>query len=125
MTSPLAKDLFQRMIGQSGSAISPPLRSLAEAEKANEKVIAGLKLAAGDEIRSLRERSAQELLEVAGRQDPQGLPVEGPIVDGWAIPRAPEEVFAAGQQAPVALLIGTTTREFGMQAPPDEVRKFI
>ncbi len=125
MASPLAKDLFQRVIAESGSPLNAPLRSLAEAEQENEKLVASLKPPAGDELKYLRERSGQELLEAVGKQDPQGLPIEGPIVDGWVLPRVPAEIFAAGQQAPVGLLIGTTTREFGMAAPTDEVRKFI
>ena len=42
MTSPLSKDLFQRAIAQSGSALMPPMPSLAEAEQAGEKVAATL-----------------------------------------------------------------------------------
>ena len=125
MASPLAKDLFHRVIAESGSPLNAPLRSLSAAEEENEKLLTGLKLTAGDELKDLRERSVRELLEAAGKQDPQGLPIEGPIIDGWVLPRSPAEVFAAGQQAPVALLFGTTTREFGMAAPADAVRKFI
>ncbi len=95
------------------------------AEQENEKLAATLKLPAGDELKELRERSVRELLEAVGKQDPQGIPIESPIIDGWVLPRSPVEVFAAGQQAPVGLLFGTTTREFGMAAPADAVRKFI
>lgn len=125
MASPLTKDLFQRVIAESGSPFNFLPRSLAEAEHANEKLAASLKAPVGDELKYLRERSVQELLEVAQKQDSQGIPVQSPIIDGWVLPRSPAEVFAAGQQAPVALLIGTTTREFGMAGSPDEVRKFI
>lgn len=123
--SPLGKGLFQRLIQQSGSSLGPPLGSLADAEKANEKLIAILDPPADDPIKFLRERSVQELLSAAGKQDPQAPPIEGPILDGWVLPRPPAEVLASGQQAPVTLLIGTTTREFGMDAPPDAVRNFI
>jgi para-nitrobenzyl esterase len=125
MASPLAKDLFRRVIAESGSPLGAPLRSLAEAEQENEKLLANLKLPTYDKLKYLRERSIPELLEAVGKQDPQGLPIEGPIIDGWVLPRSPVEIFTAGQQAPVALLIGTTTREFGMAAPADAVRKFI
>src|SRR5258708_25716965 len=111
MASPLAKDLFQRVIAESGSPLNAPLRALAEAEHENEKLVASLKPPAGDELKYLRERSVQELLEVVGKQDPQGIPIESPIIDCWVLPRSPAEIFAVGQQAPVALLIGTTTRE--------------
>ncbi len=125
MASPLAKDLFQRVIAESGSPFNFLPRSLAEAEHENEKLVASLKPPAGDELKNLRELSVRDLLEVAGKQDAQGMPVESPIIDGWVLPRSPAEVFAAGQQAPVDLLLGTTTREFGMAAPADAVRNFI
>jgi para-nitrobenzyl esterase len=113
------------VIAESGSPFNFLLRPLTEAEQENEKLLAGLKLPASGELKDLRERSVRELLEAVGKQDPQGLPVESPIVDGWVLPRSPAEIFAAGQQAPAALLIGTTTREFGMAAPVAAVRSFI
>ena len=125
MVSPLAKGLFQRMIAQSGSPLGPPLPGLAQAEQANEKLIASLKAPAGEELKSLRARSVEELLALAGKQDPQAPPMIGPILDGWLLGRHPAVVFALGEQAPIPLVIGTTTREFGMTGGPDEVRKFI
>ena len=125
MVSPLSKGLFQRMIAQSGSPFGPPLPMLAQAEQANERLIANLKAPAGGELKVLRARSVQELLALAGRQDPQAPPMIGPILDGWLLARHPAIVFALGEQAPISLLIGTTTREFGMTGGPDEVRKFI
>jgi para-nitrobenzyl esterase len=125
MVSPLAKGLFQRLIAQSGSPLGPPLPKLSEAEQANQKLVASFKAPADHELQYLRERSAQELLEVTGKQDPEAPPSIGPVTDGWLIPRSPAEVLSAGQESPVDLLIGTTSREFGMPAPPDEVRKFI
>ena len=125
MVSPLARGLFQRMIAQSGSPLGPPLPALAQAEQANEKLIASLKAPASEELKFLRARSVPELLALAGKQDPQAPPMIGPILDGWLLGRHPTVVFALGEQAPVSLLIGTTTREFGMTGDPDEVRKFI
>jgi para-nitrobenzyl esterase len=49
----------------------------------------------------------------------------GPDLDGWVIPRSPAEVFALGQESSIPLITGTTTREFGMSASPDELRKMI
>src|SRR5439155_8579350 len=112
MVSPLAKGLFQRLIAQSGSPLGPPLPKLSEAEQANQKLVASLKAPADHELQSLRERSVQELLVVPGKQDPEA-PSIGPIIDGWLISRSPAEVLSAGQEAPVDLLIGTTSLEFG------------
>ncbi len=125
MVSPLGKGLFQRMIAQSGSPLGPPLPTLAESEQANEKLIANLKPTGSDELTFLRERTVPELLELAGKQDPAAPPSIGPIIDGWVLSRHPAEVLAAGAEAPVSLLIGTTTREFGLPGPAEEARKFI
>jgi para-nitrobenzyl esterase len=125
MVSPLGKELFQRMIAQSGSPLGSPLPTLAESEQANEKLIANLKPPAGEELKFLREHTVQELLELAGKQDPAAPPSIGPIIDGWVLSRHPVAILAAGAEAPVSLLIGTTTREFGLPGPPEEVRKFI
>jgi para-nitrobenzyl esterase len=54
-----------------------------------------------------------------------GNPPVGPIVDGWVIPRSPEEVFKAGKEASIPLLLGTTTREFGASESPDALRQAI
>ena len=125
MASPLAKGLFQRVIQESGSPLSPPLRPLAEAEAANDKILASLNMPAGEgTIAFLRKQTTEALLNAASHS-PEGIPVLGPIVDGYVLPKAPVEIFAAGEEAPVAVLVGTTTREFGMQGSPDEIRKMI
>jgi para-nitrobenzyl esterase len=126
MTSPLAKSLFQRAIAQSGSAVMPPMSALAEAEKSGEKVATALKAPASNgAIKYLRQLSPHDLMNGLPRQDPRELPLIGPNIDGWVIQRSPAEVFASGQQSSIPLIIGTTAREFGMPAPPDEVRKMI
>jgi len=125
MTS-VAKDLFQKAIAESGAAFSPSLPPLAEAEKAGEQFAANLKAPAGDgAIKFLRHLSVQELLTPPSDQDQGHRPRIGPDVDGWVIPRSPAEVFAAGQESAIPLIFGTTTREFGSTASPDELRKII
>ena len=125
MASPLAKGLFQRVIQESGSPLSPPLRPLAEADAANDKILASLNVPAEGVVAFLRKQTTEALLKAAGSQDPRGIPVLGPIVDGYVLPKSPVEMFAAGEEAPVAVLVGTTTREFGMQGSPDEIRNMI
>ena len=126
MASPLAKGLFQRVIQESGSPLSPPLRRLAEAEAANDKLLASLNVPTGvGAIAFLRKQPTEALLKAAGGQDPRGIPVLGPIVDGYVLPKSPVEIFAAGEEAAVPVIVGTTTREFGMQGSPDEIRNMI
>jgi para-nitrobenzyl esterase len=126
MTSPLSKSLFQRAIAESGAAINPMMPSLSQSEQAGEKLGAKLQAPSGnDAIGLLRQLSSTDLLKAASNRAPDEPSPTGPNIDGWVIPRSPAAVFAEGQEAPVPLIIGTTTREFGWSAPLDELRKWI
>ena len=106
MTSPLAKGLYSRLIGESGPVVAPP--SLAEGEKKGLSVAASLK---ADSLKAMRSVSAEDLQKATG----QGLaflgPLLGVVVDGWVLPKAPFEVFEAGQEHRVGLLLGSNARE--------------
>ena len=106
MTSPLAKGLYARLIGESGPVVAPP--SLAEGEKKGLAVAATFK---ADSIKGLRAISAQDLQKATG----QGLqflgPLLGVVVDGWILPRPPFQVFEAGQEHHIDLLLGSNARE--------------
>ena len=82
---------------------------------------------AGDEERASlsMNMSASELLQAASVQDPNAPPMLGPIMDGYVLTRNPAEVFAAGEESPIPMIVGSTTREFGVTASPDELRKMI
>jgi para-nitrobenzyl esterase len=105
-TSPLAKGLYARLIGESGPVVAPP--TLAEGEKKGLSVGAGLKAGSLKELRAI---SAEQLQKATG----QGLqflgPLLGVVVDGWAVPRAPFQVYRAGQEHKVDLLLGSNARE--------------
>jgi para-nitrobenzyl esterase len=129
MTSGLSKDLFQRAIAESGTAFGVPLAPLAAAEKAGAAYAASLKLPAGEAgLKQLRQLTAQQLLASQSSQSPR--PRFGPDIDGWAIARQPASVFAAGEEAAIPLLFGTTAREFGaaifgIPTAQDALRKTI
>jgi para-nitrobenzyl esterase len=126
MTSPLAKHMFHRAIVESGSAFMPPVPPLATAEKSGEALAAKLK--APQEkgaLVYLRGLSVAELLEAASKQDPNTPLMLGPVVDGFVLPESPAEVFAAGKQSAIPLIIGSTSREFGFSGPPDALRNAI
>ncbi len=126
MTSVLSKDLFQRAIAESGTSFNPPLPSLSEAEKAGEKFAVALKAPQRNGgIKFLRKLSQSEVLSGVAKQDPSQPPQLGPDIDGWVIRRSPAKIFASGKESAVPLIVGTTTREFGMTASPDELRKMI
>jgi para-nitrobenzyl esterase len=126
MTSPPAKGLFHRVIAQSASAVQGPFPALKDAETYGASLSQLLKGPSGaGALRFLRQVPARDLLDRLPLQDVTAPPQIGPIVDGWVVPRGPMTVFNAGEQAPVALMIGTTAREFGMEAPVEAVRGMI
>jgi para-nitrobenzyl esterase len=125
MTSPLAIGLFQKAIGESGAPIWPPMATLAEAEQYGVGSIASLNLPVGEEgIAAARRIGAKELMEKLGRRAAQ-FPIVGHEVDGWVVRERPDKVFAAGQEAKIPLLIGTTSMEFGNSLPIDQLLKDI
>ncbi len=109
MTSPLSKGLIAGAIGESGAAIAPTLPPvpLAEAEAAGVKFASGV---GASSLAALRAMTAAQILEVAAKQQGGRLPS---VIDGWVLPKAPADVLAAGEQAPVPLLVGWNSEESG------------
>ncbi len=108
MASPLVKGLFRRAIGESGAFFGSTLQAkpLTEAEDADQKFA---KEAFGtDSLKELRAKSADELLQAASKQRGARF---GPDTDGYFLPDSPAAIYAAGQQAHVALLAGWNADE--------------
>jgi para-nitrobenzyl esterase len=119
MISPLAKGLFHRVIGESGGAFAPAvsnspqlrslwiswLQSLPDAEAVGSKLMTALKVS---NLAELRQKSAEEILAV-----PSATRFESaiPILDRYVLPATADEIFAAGRQNDVPLLLGSTADE--------------
>jgi para-nitrobenzyl esterase len=126
LTIPQAKGLFHRAIVQSGSAIIPPTPALSEAERGGERLAAALKAPSADgAVKFLRQLTATDILKGVGEQNSTAPPAFGPAIDGWVIARSPAEVFAAGDEAPVPLIIGGTSREFTLPGGVNAARSMI
>ena len=121
MVSPLAAGLFHRAIGQSGSCVDRPMRSVGDRVAGSEGSAheVGLAIAAalhvdGDGVNaagSLRAASPEALLDaVRTAQVESGLST-GVIIDGWVIPETPRAIFEAGAHNDVPLLVGTMAEE--------------
>ena len=124
MTSPLAKDIFQKAIGESGAAFTAPLLPLSAAEHAGVSLAQQLGAPAGSgQIKFLRTRSASDLLSALAKLP--NYPRAGPDIDGWVLAEQPAAVFASGREAHIPLLYGTTTREFGSNQSADQLRAAI
>jgi para-nitrobenzyl esterase len=106
MISPLAKNLIAGAIGSSGSLIAglSPVE-LAEAERAGVEITASLGATSLAELRAL---PAERLLEATHGHPPQHFPG---TIDGYFLPRSPADIYAAGEQAHVPLLVGWNSEE--------------
>jgi para-nitrobenzyl esterase len=116
MASPLAHGLYHRAISESGGL--PPGRETpgrAQAEKAGVEAAAKLGAPDGTALRHLRALPAAALLKA-------NLDFGSINVDGWVLPRAPADVFTAGHEDRVPLLIGTCAVEFPADGSAETLR---
>lgn len=115
--SPLAKGLFQRAIGESGSFFSMegkesggnPTETLAQAEKDGNKFQKSLKKAS---LVDLRKMSAEDLLKAAKNE------TIVPNIDGYVLPDTVYNIFAEGKQNDVPILIGSNSDEGSLLTLP-------
>jgi len=111
MASPLSKLLFNGAIGESGSLLgAPTLASLAEAEQRGSKLaeLAGVK-----SLAELRKIPAEQLQQMAANHEREVFTTD---VDGYFFPASPLDIYTAGQQAQVPLLVGWNSQENGYQS---------
>ena len=108
MASPLSRSLLAGAIGESGAMIKPTLPPvpLSEGERTGVAIADALGVSSPQALRAL---PADQVLEITARQ---GLgPFNIATIDGYFLPRAPVEIFAAGQQTHVPLLAGWNSAE--------------
>ncbi len=121
-----ARGLFQKAIEESGTPFIPPVEPLREAERAGARLVAALGAAAGAAgIADLRKLPAHTLIERMEALPRAEAVFPQPDVDGWVLRRVPLSTFAAGREAPIPLLFGTTTREMNFPMPVSMIRATI
>ena len=99
--SPQANGLFHRAIGQSGGyALGGKLQTLADGEKAG--------VAAAEKLKA---PSLKALRNLGGDAIMNGDNNMRPVVDGVLLPQQPVEIYAAGKQMKVPVLIGSNADE--------------
>jgi para-nitrobenzyl esterase len=106
MASPLSKGLMQRAIGESGAMLGnlTPM-PLDEAMRDGE---AFARRVGASSLDALRAMNAQTLLDAAGQKD---VPEFRPTIDGYFLPRSPDAIYEAGEQATIPLLLGANSQE--------------
>lgn len=121
MASPRSKSLFSQAIGESGAGTNTT--SLAEAEKMGAEFLARAGVRSIAEARKLPARAIYEIYNDA--KCPR-FPVP---VDGYFLPKTLVEIFSAGKQAQIPLLVGWNSAEIGgadlMEKRPFQPQNFI
>jgi para-nitrobenzyl esterase len=115
--SPRTKGLFQRAIAESGAWIGLSVghtATLAEAEQAGLKTAETL---GATSLADLRSKPAADVLK-GGRGG-------GPVIDGWFLPEDAGNVFAAGKQNDVPVLLGSNKDEGTFFLQPTTAAKYI
>src|SRR5215831_15946379 len=110
MASPLSRDLIAGAIGESGAMTSSlPPQPLAELERNGEKFASG---AGAMSLSELRAMTAGQIQEATTKPAPV---FSNPTIDGYFLPKAPLEIYLAGEQAHVPLLAGSNSEELPYQ----------
>lgn len=104
MASPMARGLFARAIGSSGSVLS--FNKAVSQKEADEQGAALAKKLGYKHIKDLRALSAEELMAKAAVSS-----VPSCVIDGHFFTEQPAETFAQGRQARVPLLVGGNSLE--------------
>lgn len=107
MVSPLSKQLFNRVIAESGSIVDnrTVINPLARSESLGTEVSEAAKT---NDIVALRSLSAAKLLKIASKGNPRRFI---PTIDGYFFKEDPAISFAKGRQAQVPLLSGWNANE--------------
>ena len=114
MTSPLARGLFAKAIGLSGSVADFRLGAteLKDAEASGDKFVKGFGAAAKGGIDALRKKSAADLFKLMmADQALHAIEPRGPVIDHYVFPEPPSLAFKQGHEAQVPFIIGNTARD--------------
>jgi para-nitrobenzyl esterase len=134
--SPLSRGLFHRGIGESAALMAPTGRTtgyldqMQDLESAERTGVALARALGSSSVADLRGRTADELIAVPGDQlQPDGQADQNPwmvggvawgrgaldsiypAVDGYVLPRSPHEIYSAGEQMDIPLLVGSNANE--------------
>ena len=106
MASPVSKDLFAGAIGESGSVMGalPPVAL----DSAEQRGVEFAKSVGASSLADLRTMPAEKIIEAAGRFGHFRFPF---TLDGYFFPKPPREIFEAGEEAHVPLLVGWNSAE--------------
>lgn len=106
MASPLSRNLIAGAIGESGSILGAlPAAPLKDGEQTGVQFA---KVLGANSIDELRKISADSILATSTKFGPFRF---SSTIDGYFFPKSPYEIFEAGEQAKVPLLLGWNSEE--------------
>jgi len=114
VASPLAKNLFNKAIGESGANFSNSNSSLQKAEEDGQKLAQSLNATSLADLRGI---TADEIMK-------KTQAFRGPIIDGYVLPEPIVNIFKEGKENKVALLTGWNQDEGFMFGPPKKADEF-
>lgn len=110
MASPLAKDLINGAIGESGSVLGAlSAVPLAKGETVGVEFAKALGV---NSLAEMRAMPAEKVLDAAAKFNPFRF---SPTIDGYFFPESPFAIYASGKQANVPLLAGWNNEESGFR----------
>ncbi len=114
VASPVAKNLFQKAIGESGASFTNGNASLQKSEEDGKKLMQSLNVSGINDLRSM---AAEDLMKkTAG--------FRGPIIDGYILPDAIVNIFTQGKENNVSLLTGWNEDEGFLFGPVKTANDF-
>ncbi len=120
MVSPLAKNLFQQAIIESGNPagdwlwLPANLPSLEKAHRTSNQLIRNFNLKPQEDVfNKLRLIPAEQILKKANQSTKifDKKPFWGPVTDNWLIPNSPKTLFENYEQIKIPTIIGTNANE--------------
>lgn len=122
MATPLTEGLFHKAIVESGSALATADRSLkiADAEALGKKLAAAVGVKDGPNALAELRAIPWEKIQEASADEKVGFRAS-PAVDGKVIPKAINEMFKAGEQRKVPLIVGGNQGEAMLQTSVPEM----
>lgn len=107
MASPLSRKLISGAIGESGAAIHPTMVPIPLVD-AEAQGVEFVEKAGFDDFNHFRNLSTREIYEIYTESRRFGFPS---VIDGYFMPASLPEIFGAGKQAQVPLLLGWNSAE--------------
>jgi para-nitrobenzyl esterase len=115
MASPLSRGLFHRAIGESGGLGRMLSETRDDAEQAGVRAANTLNAPSHNSLAFLRSLPPSALMKA-------GAGINLINLDGWVFPSSPIDVWSAGKEHAIPLLVGTNAVEFPAAGSPEDMR---